>query len=182
MFKPRAQKNVLEHLLETLLFNARWLMAPFYIGLMIALAALLWVFFMDLIHSLAPLLSSTDPKPETAILMALSLIDLSLGGNLLLIVTFSGYENFVSKIDTAGHEDRPEWMGTVNFSGLKLKLISSIVAISGIALLKAFMQLGEGAIDERKLYWMIILHLTFIASGVALAFMDWIVSRSGGKH
>jgi uncharacterized protein (TIGR00645 family) len=182
MLKHRAEKHFLEHALETVLFNARWLMAPFYIGLITALAALVWVFFMDMFHTLIPLLSSTNPKPETAILMALSLIDLSLGGNLLLIVTFSGYENFVSKIDTAGHEDRPEWMGTVNFTGLKLKLISSIVAISGIALLKAFMQLGEGSMDERKLFWMISLHLTFIASGVALAFMDWIVSKSSGKH
>jgi uncharacterized protein (TIGR00645 family) len=182
MFKHRQEKHFVEHLLETVLFGSRWLMAPFYIGLMIALGALIWVFVMDMVHTLVPLFTTLNPKPESAILMALSLIDLSLGGNLLLIVTFSGYENFVSKIDTAGHEDRPEWMGTVNFSGLKLKLISSIVAISGIALLKAFMKIGEGPIDERNMYWMITLHLTFIASGVALAFMDWIVSKSGGKH
>ena len=171
-------KPILETWLERGLFASRWLMAPFYVGLVVALAALMVVFFQELAHGL-PLVFKA--KPEAAILLALSLIDLSLGGNLLLIVTFSGYENFVSKIDTAGHEDRPEWMGTVNFSGLKLKLISSIVAISGIALLKAFMKIGEGPLDERSMTWMITLHLTFIASGVALAFMDWIVSKSG-KH
>ncbi len=181
MFKPRATKPKFEHLLESVLFASRWLMAPFYLGLIVALITLLWVFFADLFITIQPLMT-LHPKPEQAILMALSLIDLSLAGNLLLIVTYSGYENFVSKIDTAGHEDRPEWMGTVNFSGLKLKLIASIVAISGIALLKAFMQIGaDGVINERNLVWLVTLHMTFILSGVALAFMDWIVSKSG-KH
>ena len=86
--------------------------------------------------------------PESALLMGLSLIDLSLTGNLLLIVIFSGYENFVSKLEGGDREDRPVWMGTVDFSGLKLKLISSIVAISAIALLRSFMKIGEAPLDE----------------------------------
>jgi len=119
--------------------------------------------------------------PEQAILMVLSLIDLSLAGNLLLIVIFSGYENFVSKIDTGEDEDRPEWMGSVDFSGLKMKLIASIVAISAIALLRAFMRLAEGeAIDDRTLAWLVGLHVTFVVSGVLLALMDWIAGR--GRH
>jgi uncharacterized protein (TIGR00645 family) len=121
-------------------------------------------------------------KPEDAILMALSLIDLSLAGNLLLIVIFSGYENFVSKIDTASHDERPEWMGTVDFSGLKMKLIASIVAISAIALLRSFLQLGEGqAVDERELMWLVIIHITFVVSGVMLALMDWVAAKTD-KH
>jgi uncharacterized protein (TIGR00645 family) len=97
-------------------------------------------------------------------------------------VIFSGYENFVSKIDTADHEDRPGWMGTVDFSGLKMKLIASIVAISAIALLKAFMELAEGKpLDERGLLWLVVIHLTFVASGVLLALMDWIASKTD-KH
>src|SRR6202012_4422765 len=112
-------------------------------GLVVALAALLVTFGQELMHEIVPIFTG-HARPEDAILMALSLIDLSLAGNLLLIVIFSGYENFVSKIDTGDDEDRPGWMGTVDFSGLKMKLIASIVAISAIALLKAFMRLAEG--------------------------------------
>ncbi len=151
-------------------------MAPFYLGLVLALVAVLVVFANELIHELPHLFSM---KPEDAILLALSLIDLSLAGNLLLIVTFSGYENFVSKIDTGAHEDRPSWMGTVDFSGLKMKLIASIVAISAIALLRAFMRLGEdGQIDEPRLLWMVVIHVTFVVSGVLLALMDWLASKA----
>jgi uncharacterized protein (TIGR00645 family) len=174
MIKPKA-----EQWLESLLFKSRWLMAPMYLGLVVALLALVWISFQELFHELAHIATM---KPEDAILMALSLIDLSLAGNLLLIVIFSGYENFVSKIDTASHEDRPEWMGTVDFSGLKMKLIASIVAISAIALLRSFLQLGEGrAINERELMWLVVIHITFVVSGVMLALMDWLAGKTD-KH
>ena len=102
----------------------------------------------------------------------------TLAGNLLLIVIFSGYENFVSKIHVGDVEDRPGWMGTVDFSGLKMKLIASIVAISAISLLGAFMELAEGdALDERRLMWMVVIHLTFVASGVFLAVMDFVAGK-----
>jgi uncharacterized protein (TIGR00645 family) len=174
--RPPIRKPAVERTLELWLFRARWLMAPFYLGLLAALVALLVVFAAEAWRELSHLPTMT---PQQAILMVLSLIDLSLAGNLLLIVIFSGYENFVSKIDTADHEDRPEWMGSIDFSGLKMKLIASIVAISAIALLRAFMQLTEGqAIDDRTLAWLIGLHLTFVASGVLLALMDFVASRS----
>src|SRR6185437_13086195 len=97
-------------------------------------------------------------------------------GNLVLIVIFSGYENFVSKINTANSEDRPSWMGTLDFSGLKMRLIGSMVAISAISLLRAFVSLTEPAIqiDERKLFWLVALHFTFLFSGVMFALMDWL--------
>jgi uncharacterized protein (TIGR00645 family) len=120
----------------------------------------------------------TDMTPESVILMALSLIDLSLAGNLLLIVIFSGYENFVSKLDAGDRQDRPVWMGTVDFSALKLKLVSSIVAISAISLLRSFMQIGHAPIDEDALRWRVIVHLTFVTSGVLLALMDFLSSRA----
>jgi uncharacterized protein (TIGR00645 family) len=113
--------------------------------------------------------------------MGLSLVDLSLAGNLTLIVIFSGYENFVSKIEANGHVDRPAWMGKVDFSGLKLKLISSIVAISAISLLRTFMAVGAAPIDETMVKWKVIVHLTFVTSGVLLAFMDMLSSRTN-KH
>jgi uncharacterized protein (TIGR00645 family) len=176
--RPHSPKVAIERTLELWLFRSRWLMAPFYVGLVIALAALLYVFVMEAWREVS---HTAGMSPEQAILMVLSLIDLSLAGNLLLIVIFSGYENFVSKIDTGDDEDRPEWMGSVDFSGLKMKLIASIVAISAIALLRAFMRLAEGeGMDDRTLGWLVGLHLTFVVSGVLMALTDWIGGR--GKH
>jgi uncharacterized protein (TIGR00645 family) len=174
-----SRKTAAERGLELWIFRSRWLLAPFYLGLIVGLGALMVVFLKELIHQVTGLLGMTS---EDAILMALSLIDLSLAGNLMLTVIFSGYENFVSKIDTGDHEDRPGWMGAVDFSGLKLKLIASIVAISAIALLRAFMKLieGEGP-DDRTLGWLIGIHLVFVASGVLLALMDLLASRTA-KH
>src|SRR3954451_23945117 len=164
-----------ERWLEATLFASRWLMAPFYLGLVFALAALLVVFATELAVELGHI---TNMTPESAILMGLSLIDLSLAGNLLLIVIFSGYENFVSKLDVGDSEERPVWMGTVDFSALKLKLVSSIVAISAISLLRSFMQIGDAPIDEPALRWRVIVHLTFVTSGVLLALMDLLSARA----
>lgn len=163
----------LERWLEAGLFGSRWLMAPFYVGLIVALPILLWAFGKDVVHA-APHVFAAEGKPEDAILLVLSLIDLSLAANLVLIVVFSGYESFVSKIDTGDHADRPDWMGKVDFSGLKLKLLASIVAISAISLLKSFMVLGEGGVTRETLMWQVVIHLTFVVSGVLLALMDWL--------
>jgi len=170
-------RSKLETALERTLFASRWLLAPFYLGMVLALVLLLVVFVRELVNEFAHIQSM---DAEGGILLALSLIDLSLTGNLVLIVMFSGYENFVSKLYVGDHEDRPGWMGTVDFSGLKLKLIASIVAISGIALLRAFLPLGdaETPVDGRRIFWMVTIHLTFVVSGVLLAAMDWITSRS----
>ena len=176
--KPR-----LETAFERSLFRSRWLMAPFYVGLALALAMLLVVFVRELIHY-APMIFAPEPMASSdAILAVLSLVDLSLAGNLLLIVMFSGYENFVSKLDLEGETDRPPWMGTVDFSGLKMKLIASIVAISGIQLLKTFMNIGkEGyVLSADEAMWGVIIHLTFVSSGVLLALMDWLASKTD-KH
>jgi len=172
----------IESLLEGFLFWARWLMAPFYVGLVLALVMLLGSFCFEIYEAVVVHFSL---DPEDVILLVLSLIDLSLAGNLVIIVVFSGYENFVSKIDTKGNVDRPSWMGTLDFSGLKMKLIGSIVAISVISLLRAFMELAKtgGQLDQPKLTWLVLLHLTFLASGVLFALMDYIASKAeeGGK-
>lgn len=162
-----------ETLLEKGLFASRWLMAPFYVGLVGSLMLLLYSFMQELWHIT---LHFSELTPEKAVLATLSLIDLSLAGNLLLIVIFSGYENFVSKFDINEHEDRPEWQGTVDFSTLKLKLVASIVAISGIHLLKIFMNVNQ--LPDREIQWMVIIHLVFVASGVLLALMDRIAVSS----
>jgi len=162
----------MERILESIIFKARWLMAPFYLGLALSLVVLLIVFINEFIS----FFSGGIRFDETSIiLLVLTLIDLSFTGNLLIMVIFSGYENFVSKIDVGHHEDKPKWMGTVDFSGLKLKLISSIVAISGIQLLKIFFDLKDYTKEE--IYLFIAVHVTFVISGVLLALMDYIASK-----
>lgn len=157
----------MENLLEKTIFGSRWLMAPFYLGLAFSLVLLLIKFLQELAHVTPSVLTMSESE---VVLSILSLIDLSLAGNLLLLVIFSGYENFVSKIDVADHKDRPEWMGKVDFSGLKLKLLASIVAISAIQLLRAFMNIQS--MDQVELAWLVGIHMAFVVSGVLLAWMD----------
>jgi uncharacterized protein (TIGR00645 family) len=157
----------MENLLEKTIFGSRWLMAPFYLGLAFSLVLLLIKFLQELAHVTPSVLTMSESE---VVLSILSLIDLSLAGNLLLLVIFSGYENFVSKIDVADHKDRPEWMGKVDFSGLKLKLLASIVAISAIQLLRAFMNIQS--MDQVQLAWLVGIHMAFVVSGVLLAWMD----------
>jgi uncharacterized protein (TIGR00645 family) len=145
--------------------------------MILVLVGILIVFLHELFTELSHI---GNMEAEQIIVLALSLIDLSLTSNLLLIVMFAGYENFVSKIHIGEHEDRPGWMGTIDFSNMKLKLIASIVAISAIALLRAFLPLAdaEAHVDPEKLRWMVVIHLTFVVSGVLLAVMDWVTSRA----
>ena len=126
-----------------------------------------------------PLIISMDIKE--LLLFVLHIVDLALIGNLVLMIIFAGYENFVSKIGIAQNsEDKPSWMGKVDFSGLKLKLIASIVAISGINLLEAFMDISSKT--DQELRWMVVIHIVFIVSGVLLALMDYIASKTQQDH
>jgi uncharacterized protein (TIGR00645 family) len=174
-YTPNPALKRVERRFESVLFNSRWLMAPFYFGLVISLAVLLFKFGVVLWEFIV---HAPGAKEADIILGALSLIDLSLTGNLILIVVFSGYENFVSKIDPGGHPDWPEWMTKVNFSALKQKLMASIVAISAIQVLKAFMNI-DTAFDPTKLGWLVGVHLVFVFSAFMLAISDrW----GGGDH
>ena len=165
----------LEKFMEKFMFASRWLLAPFYFGLIISLFFLLIVFIKEIIHFV---MNFTTNETEV-ILFILTLIDLSFAGNLLIIVIFSGYENFVSKMNINNHEDKPEWMGTVDFGGLKLKLVSSIVAISGIHLLKIFFGLENYTQNQVILF--IAVHFTFVLSGVLLAYMDSLTAKGKNK-
>src|SRR5688572_6590964 len=128
-----------ERVIETFLFQTRWLLAPFYFGLAVCLLLMLFHFCRELIHFVARIPAATEAD---VILGVLGLIDVTFTANLVLIVILSGYENFVSKIETSDH-DRPDWMTKVDFGGLKQKLMTSIVAISAIQVLKAFMNIGS---------------------------------------
>jgi len=173
-YRPKPTLKHVEHGLESVLFNSRWLMAPFYFGLVVSLAVLLLKFCMLLWEFVV---HAPGSKESDIILGVLSLIDVSLTGNLILIVVFSGYENFVSKIDPAGHPDWPDWMTRVNFGGLKQKLLASIVAISAIQVLKAFMNI-DVAFDATKMGWLVGVHLVFVVSALILALSD----RWGSDH
>lgn len=171
------RKPAIERKFEQGLFASRWLMAPMYLGLVVSLGMLTIVFCRELVYYAPQVLTMSADK---AILVILTLIDLSLAANLLLIVLFSGYENFVSKLDIDDGGDRPSWMGTVDFGGLKMKLIASIVAISAIHLLKQFMEIGKSdkPLDHDALYWLVVIHMVFVGSGVLMAAMDWLGARS----
>ena len=174
--------NKFEKGLEGMIFNSRWLLAPFYIGLVGAVFLLLVKFGQEFFHVAPHILDSSEGD---AILAILTLVDMSLVANLLLIIIFSGYENFVSKIDAADHEDKPEWMGKVDFSGLKLKLIASIVAISAIELLKSFVNMDKILIPESgetQLMWRVIIHVVLVISGVLFAVMDRVAEPKGEHH
>ncbi len=163
----------LENSLEKIIFAARWLLAPLYVGLLLALLPILYRFFHAFWHMVTHLSGATTSEVT---LQVLELLDTVLLGNLIIIVLFAGYENFVSKITVAeGAKDRPHWMGHVDYSGLKIKLIGSLVAISVIELLKDFMK--EGTFDANREGWRIGIHMTFVISGVLFALMDVMADR-----
>lgn len=160
-----------EHSLEKTIFNSRWMLAPFYLGLVLGIILLFIKFVQELWHMTTHIFIASEAD---AIVGILALVDMSLVASLLLIIIFSGYEIFVSKIDTGNHTDRPDWMGKIDFSGLKLKVIGAIVAISAIDLLKSFMDIPRemSDADATSLMWKVIIHMTFVLSGVLFAIMD----------
>lgn len=163
----------IEHLLEKIIFAGRWLLAPLYIGLLAALLPILYRFFHSFWHIMSHL---TESSMSEITLQVLELLDTVLLGNLIILVLFAGYENFVSKIAIAdGAEDRPHWMGHVDSSGMKIKLIGSLVAISVIELLKDFMK--EGTFDANREGWRIGIHMTFVISGLLFALMENMADR-----
>jgi len=164
----------IEEIIEQGVFASRWILAPIYIVLCISLLFISLKTFQELAHFI-PL--ALEMEIKDVMLYVLHIVDLALIANLVLMIIFAGYENFVSKIGVDHNsEDKPSWMGKVGFSELKLKLIASIVAISGINLLEAFMDISS--ITDREIMWMIIVHITFIISGVLLALMDFLASKS----
>jgi len=156
-------------IIEAVIFCSRWLLAPLYLGLVAALLILMLHFFKVFGLFVAELLSDS---PNDVILGVLSLIDVVFTANLVLIVIFSGYENFVSQISTAEGEadSRPLWMSRVDFGGLKQKLITSIVAISAVEVLKAFMNIDH--YDTTKLGWLVGIHIVFLGSMLVVALAD----------
>jgi uncharacterized protein (TIGR00645 family) len=157
----------MERFIENTMYASRWLLAPIYLGLSIALLLLGIKFFQEAIHAL-PLVFSL--KEADLVLVVLSLVDMALVGGLLVMVMLSGYENFVSQIDIEEGKEKLEWLGKLDSGSLKQKVAASIVAISSIHLLKAFMNAQQ--IPNDKFKWYVIIHLTFVLSALGMAYVD----------
>ena len=167
----------METLLEKLIYASRWLMAPIYLGLSLALLALGLKFFQE-VFTIIPVIFSM--KEVDLILVVLSLIDISLVGGLIVMVMFSGYENFVSRLDVDGDGDKLSWLGKLDSNSLKNKVAASIVAISSIHLLKIFMDTQN--IENDKIMWYLLIHMTFVVSAFAMGYLDKITKESGRKE
>ena len=159
----------MEKVFESLMYSIRWLLAPIYLGLGVVLIALLIEFYHGALYMVTNVMVMTENE---IILKALSLIDVSLVGGLIIMVMYSGYENFVSKLDVGEDTEKLSWLGKMDSSSLKAKVAASIVAISSIHLLKVFME--AGAVENDKLMWYVIMHLTFVASAFAMGYLDHI--------
>ena len=157
----------MERFLENLMYSARWILAPIYLGLSLALLLLGIKFFQEIFHILPIILTV---KEADLVLTILSLVDLALVGGLIVMVMFSGYENFVSRLDIEEGREKLNWLGKVDAGSLKNKVAASIVAISSIHLLKIFMDSAN--IDNEKLYWYVMIHLAFVVSAVAMGLLD----------
>jgi len=166
-------KNV-ETTIEKAMYRSRWLLAPIYLGLTLALVALAIKFFQEILHMLPLILQM---KEADMVLVVLSLIDMAMVGGLIVMVMMSGYENFVSQLDIAETDEKLSWLGTMDTSSLKMKIAASIVAISSIHLLKIFMNAQN--IDNDKLLWYVILHLTFVLSAFAMGVLDQLHKKYG---
>lgn len=162
-----------EKMIERTLYASRWLLAPIYLGLALALLALGVKFFQEAFHLLGTIVSASEAD---LVLTVLALVDLALVASLLVMVMFSGYENFVSQIDVNEGGEKLAWLGKLDAGTLKIKVASSIVAISSIHLLRAFMDAQKIAND--KLLWYVIIHLTFVVSAVMLGVLDKLVFAS----
>lgn len=167
---------MLERVIEKLLFSCRWLLAPLYLGLAFALIALGMKFFQEAFHVIGQALTASEAD---LVLTVLSMIDIVLVGSLIVMVMFSGYENFVSRID-AGGTDALGWLGKLDAGTLKLKVAASIVAISSIHLLRVFMDAQQ--VPNDKIMWYVILHMTFVLSAVLLGLLDRIAFASHREH
>ncbi|EHC99482.1 Putative membrane protein [Salmonella enterica subsp. enterica serovar Urbana str. R8-2977] len=169
----------MERFLENVMYASRWLLAPVYFGLSLALIALALKFlkrsfkmcplkfFQEILHVLPNVFALAEAD---LILVLLSLVDMTLVGGLLVMVMFSGYENFVSQLDISAGKEKLNWLGKMDATSLKNKVAASIVAISSIHLLRVFMDAKN--VPDNKLMWYVIIHLTFVLSAFVMGYLD----------
>ncbi len=167
------QVGRLPKFLGSLIFFSRWLQAPLYVGLIVAQGVYVFHFMVELFH----LVQKTTSISETEImLVVLGLIDVVMIANLLIMVIIGGYETFVSKLANDDHPDRPEWLGHVNASTMKIKLAMALIGISSIHLLKTFINVEQ--ISDKAVLWQVVIHSVFLISAIAMALTDYIMKKT----
>lgn len=164
-------------IMTNILFGSRWLQLPLYLGLILAQAVYVYFFGVELWHLIE---HTTTIKEADIMLIVLGLIDVVMISNLLIMVIVGGYETFVSRLNLKGHPDEPDWLSHVNANLLKVKLATAIIGISSIHLLKTFINAAN--LTQEVMMWQTIIHMTFVASAVAIAYIDKLMSHSDGKH
>ncbi len=175
--KPSKNDYRQSSLMTNILFGSRWLQLPLYLGLIIAQAVYVFFFGVELMH----LVQKASHLVEADImLIVLGLIDVVMISNLLIMVIVGGYETFVSRLNLAGHPDEPDWLSHVNANLLKVKLATAIIGISSIHLLKTFINAEN--LTDKVLIWQTIIHITFVLSAVAIAYIDKLMAHSDVKH
>lgn len=162
----------MEKVFERLMYASRWIMAPIYLGLSLILFALGIKFFQEIFHIIPIIFTIAEVD---LVLITLSLIDITLVGGLLIMVMFSGYENFVSQLDVGENSEKLSWLGKMDSGSLKNKVAASIVAISSIHLLKVFMNAEN--IENDKIMWYLLIHITFVLSAFAMGYLDKITRK-----
>jgi uncharacterized protein (TIGR00645 family) len=181
--------------LPSLIFASRWLQLPLYLGLIVAQAIYVWLFWQELYYLLAATFGDgtalnhvldsvtvegakrpSKPNETVIMLVVLGLIDVVMISNLLIMVIVGGYETFVSRLNLEGHPDQPEWLSHVNASVLKVKLATAIIGISSIHLLKTF--INAAAYDEKTIVAQVGIHITFLVSALAVAAADRIIPQA----
>jgi uncharacterized protein (TIGR00645 family) len=174
------------------IFLSRWLQAPLYFGLIVAQAVYVYRFLRELWHLIgfamfnhgaAPSSALGAPDAETTVmLIVLGLIDVVMIANLLIMVIVGGYETFVSRLNLKDHPDQPEWLSHVNAGILKVKLATALIGISSIHLLKTFINAGADSTTDKQVFWQVMIHITFVASAIALAWIDRLTFREEEAH
>lgn len=165
------------------IFSSRWLQAPLYIGLIIAQAIYAFKFIEEVYH----LVLQAGIKSENEImLMVLTLIDIVMVSNLLIMVIVGGYETFVSRLHLESHPDVPEWLDHVNANTMKIKLAMALIGISSIHILKTFIGIEKNFGIEKcqndVIMWQIIIHVTFLVSALAIAYTSKVAEGLAAQH
>ncbi|MBL7546102.1 MAG: TIGR00645 family protein [Bdellovibrionaceae bacterium] len=167
-------RKQIESSIEYIIFSSRWFQAPLYLGLIVAGILYAYKFLVELIHLVATLNTITE---EVLMLGVLTLVDITMVANLLVMVIIGGYATFVSRIDLKGHADKPDWLDKIDAGALKVKLATALVGISGIHLLKSFINIKEK--DSDQVMWQVIIHVVFLLSSIMLAYTENLMHK---KH
>ena len=181
----------LENFLERGIFGSRWLLAPIYLGMIVAQGMYTWKFLEGLFHLghelIHPTASDVFAQEAAFLMIILGLVDFLMVANLIVMVVIGGYATFVSKLDLDDHTDRPAWLDHIDPGTLKTKLAGALIGVSGIHLLQTFTQLGlamKPALSEATtrpdtnlVMWQVIIHLTFVISTIILAYSDLLLEK-----